>query len=880
MASANNLGTAYIKIAPSMAGIQSSITKGFTTYGSEAGQSFNTGFIAKSSVIASTIASVTTKALSSITSHIDDAIARVDTLRVFPKIMKNLGFEAEESSSAVQLLSDRIEGLPTTLDEIVTYTQRLASTMGNLNKGTKNATKLAIAFNDAALAGGKGQAEANRAFEQFVQVISRGRPSMQDWKIMMEVMPGQLKQMARYMYDNNDSLRAFAKNAKKTADELDGMDLYEWISENKNEKARERLNELTTAIIELDENGGAGIVSFKEQVGDATHTIGTAMRLIGVRITKALATVIEAFGADDIYNTIDKFTTSFKGVGNWIAGNIVPIIKNQVIPIIKNMLMAAKSVVEFIAQNKWVQNTLRALLDTILAFKVLKTAKSILTSLIGPIVSLVSNIGTATTAFKAAHAAGLTFSTSMGAASAATKGATSSITGFASKLTASIGSVSGFGSALTTLGLVGGIIGMLAVDAQALYYINVTEGNKARKALRDYERQTYTANRATEQYNKSLSVQNDVLSELSVITKALEDEEYQALSAKQNAKKLEEEYNELKKDENATTEELRMKEIELKKARELANDTQDKLNASKKKQLELSQEYKGAALGEITTLNRVIATAGMQTKSYYQVAQQLDDLRKKTITYRDENGNLVQATKQDTTDMVNFISEEVGKINPVVKRAFDDARKNNKSFVQALKDAGVVGADGFASAMAGGVKSKIWMITDATKLAGDSLIEKLKSYVSESKKIGQNMTGGIATGITSGIGGVLSSIKNVVERALATAKKAAQIHSPSRITESYGKFIDLGFVEGIEEYASDMQNAAAKAVDSALNEFDRSASVNLSSLGSNAPTYGQLGASESDNARIVQNNVFNQVDSELDVKEASRLLGWQVATTI
>ena len=348
MASANNLGTAYIKIAPSMVGIQSAITKGFTTYGSDAGTAFNKGFVLKNSAIATTIATVTSKALSSITSRIDDAIARVDTLRVFPKIMKNLGYEAEESSSAVQLLSDRIEGLPTTLDEIVSYTQRLASTMGSLNKGTKNATKLAIAFNDAALAGGKGQAEANRAFEQFVQVISRGRPSMQDWKIMMEVMPGQLKQMARYMYDNNDSLREYAKNAKKTADQLDGMDLYEWISENKNEKAKERLNDLTTAIIELDENGGSGIQSFKDQVGDATHTIGTAMRLIPVRITKALATVIEAFGADDIYNTLDKFTKSFKNVGNWVAQNIVPIIKNQVIPVIKNLLVAAKNVVEFI----------------------------------------------------------------------------------------------------------------------------------------------------------------------------------------------------------------------------------------------------------------------------------------------------------------------------------------------------------------------------------------------------------------------------------------------------------------------------------------------------------------------------------------------------
>ena len=338
---ANNLGTAYIKIAPQMEGIQGAITKGL--------QSAAKSSVAGATALGTVVAKGVSTALNAVTNSMDRAISRVDTLNAFPKIMKNLGFSTEESTSAIEKLSNRIEGLPTGLDEIVNYTQRLASTMGNLNKDVYNATNLAIAFNDAALSGGKGQYEANRAFEQFSQVLSRGRPSMQDWKIMMEVMPGQLKQMAKYMGTNNKSLQEYAKNAKKTVDQLDGMDLYNWISENKNEKAKERLQDLTKALIDLDNNGGAGITSFKDQVGDATHTIGNALRLIPLRISKAMAEVIQEFGAGDVYNAIDKFTSKFKDVGKWIAQNIVPIVKNQVVPALKTALKVVKSIVEFIA---------------------------------------------------------------------------------------------------------------------------------------------------------------------------------------------------------------------------------------------------------------------------------------------------------------------------------------------------------------------------------------------------------------------------------------------------------------------------------------------------------------------------------------------------
>lgn len=367
---ANNLGTAYIKIAPQMEGIQGAITRGL--------QSAVKSSTVAASALGTAISMGVSKAVSAVTNSLDRAISRVDTLNTFPKIMKNLGFTAEESSASVNKLSDRIEGLPTALDEIVTYTQRLASTTGNLNKGMKNATSIAIAFNDAALAGGKGQIEANRAFEQFVQVVSRGRPTMQDWKIMLEVMPGQLKQMAKYMGENNDSLKEYAKQIGKTADQLDGMDLYEWISADKNAYAKERLDQFTTALVELDEKGGAGITSFKDQVGDATHTIGNAMRLIPLRISKAVAEIIQSFDTVAIYEAIDKFSSSFKAVAQWIVKYMVPPIKNYVLPALKTVIGMIAKVFETIGNNEVLSNALAGIIYALVGFKAIKSVVPII----------------------------------------------------------------------------------------------------------------------------------------------------------------------------------------------------------------------------------------------------------------------------------------------------------------------------------------------------------------------------------------------------------------------------------------------------------------------------------------------------------------------
>lgn len=910
---ANNLGTAYIKIAPQMQGIQGAITKGL--------QSAAKSSVAGATALGTVVAKGVSTAMSAVTNSMDRAIARVDTLNAFPKIMKNLGFSTKDSTAAIEKLSDRIEGLPTGLDEIVTYTQRLASTMGNLNKGMYNATNLAIAFNDAALAGGKGQYEANRAFEQFSQVLSRGRPSMQDWKIMMEVMPGQLKQMAKYMGSNNQSLQEFAKQAGKTVDQLDGMDLYNWISENKNEKAKERLNSLTEALIDLDNKGGNGIKSFKDQVGDATQTIGNAMSLIPLRISKALAKVISAFGQGDIYKAIDKFTKSFDGIGDWIAKNIVPVIKNTVIPALKNVIGVLKNIVEFIAQNKWVQNFLTGLLSTLLAFKAVSTVKAAIVGLITPIVTLATSLGTAATAFKAAHAAGLTFSTSMGAASASTTGFVSGLTGLVAKITA-VGTALGAIGSLGALAAIGGIVGVIygeTIKAQ-------TAEIKATTAAREYARAHYDLDQAAKSAAKAQKILKEETDNLRSAQLAANDAELAAIRARKDQITYQTEMNRLKKEGKQNTDEFREAELSYKIALLEEEDANKKLAESQKKVKKAKESIDDLNTSELYKANIVLGNIYKQHNEYGNLAKQLDNLKSKTITYQDANGKMVEVSKEKAAEMVNGLAQQLAygdifwsqivdianqkgisfseacakygaqggkemmqyfKSNadfnlPLISQAGEGALKVAKQEISKLSNEGKIGGGQFITSTADGIRSKyVDLLTAAQRAVAKARI-KANEEATKAYDVGKNLTEGAAKGTkdSGALSRLFANARSVMAQALAAMKKQAQEHSPSKATQEMGKFLTMGLAIGIEDYADEAVNAAKNVTAKTLDAMNQKPDFSLDgSMNRLQPQTALTGAQNGSGGQVIQYNDFT-VDSELDVKEISKRLGWQVATAL
>src|SRR5690606_37056199 len=102
---------------------------------------------------------VAKKGIDLVTRSLDGAIDRYDTLNNFPRVMQQMGFDAEASEKAIQRLSDGVQGLPTRLDEVAKTTQRIAIMTGDLD----GAVETTLALNNAFLASGASQADAARA---------------------------------------------------------------------------------------------------------------------------------------------------------------------------------------------------------------------------------------------------------------------------------------------------------------------------------------------------------------------------------------------------------------------------------------------------------------------------------------------------------------------------------------------------------------------------------------------------------------------------------------------------------------------------------------------------------------------------------------------
>lgn len=218
-----------------------------------------------------------------ITASIDNAVSRYDTLNRFPKIMEQMGFSADETDTAMRRLSDGVQGLPTALDAIIGSAQRIASMTGDL----AGAADVTLALNNAFLASGASSDAAARGMEQYMQIISRGKPEMEDWKTLQETMPYALQKVAESF--------GFA-GTSATRDFYAALQSGEITVEQMNA----RFVELSTAT------GG-----FAETAKTATGGIGTAFTNMKTSITRGVANVVES---------IDKglSKTRFKSIENAI----------------------------------------------------------------------------------------------------------------------------------------------------------------------------------------------------------------------------------------------------------------------------------------------------------------------------------------------------------------------------------------------------------------------------------------------------------------------------------------------------------------------------------------------------------------------------------
>lgn len=208
---------------------------------------------------------------------ISGAIERFDTLQKFPKVMQSMGFETEQSHRAMEKMSNSIEGLPTTLNEMVSLTQKFVNITGNLDKSVK----ISEALNNAMLASGSNSAEAARGIEQYAQMLNNGEVDMQSFRSLNETMGYGLRRIA-------EEFLGAGANA---------MDLYASLK-----RGDHTMDEVNNKIIEL----GGATGELAELARKNSEGIGTSFSNLQNAATKGLANIIKDL--DDLTKKVTNKT--------------------------------------------------------------------------------------------------------------------------------------------------------------------------------------------------------------------------------------------------------------------------------------------------------------------------------------------------------------------------------------------------------------------------------------------------------------------------------------------------------------------------------------------------------------------------------------------
>lgn len=276
-----------------------------------------------------------------LTASVGKAVDRYDTLNSYPRVLEQLGYSTMEADSSTRKLSEGINGLPTSLDEVVSTAQRLTILTGNL----EDSTDLTIALNNAFLASGSSSAQASRGTEQYITMLSRGEVNLTSWRTLQETMGYALSETAKKM--------GIASG--------DANELYDALNDG-----LFTFDEFSAALIECSEQAGG----FAEVALTASEGIRTSFENIKTSVVRNLANIIDAF--DDMLVDVTGLNIAghlnkLKDVVDTSMGAMTKVIKvfgstlSTLLPIVKPLTPALIGMATAIAVSKVVSKANNAI---------------------------------------------------------------------------------------------------------------------------------------------------------------------------------------------------------------------------------------------------------------------------------------------------------------------------------------------------------------------------------------------------------------------------------------------------------------------------------------------------------------------------------------
>lgn len=654
------------------------------------------------------VGAVAFKAVSSamnlVSQSMDKAIDRFDTLQRFPKVMKSLGHSSKDVAASTKLLSEGIEGLPTTLDTVVSTTQKLTSMTGNL----KQSTKLTIALNNAFLASGASTEDASRGLQQYTQMLSAGKVDMQSWKTLQETMPYALQKTA-------ESFGFAGASAQK--------DFYSALQDGKI-----TFTDFSKRLIELNK----GTNGFAEMAKKNSEGIKTSFGNIVNAVAKGIANVIAEFDKMSKAVTgksIAQNLDSIKGAVNSTFNVIISVIRGAT-PVVKSLVSVLgflKPVLDpLISVFTGVVGAVLLFKGAMLGLSIIKGIGSLIGTLITSLVSLTSTSLVAT-------------------------GATTGLAGALASLSS--------GGVFLVVGAIAGLVSWLTQESEASkeakaeneefkrslddLHESVNKGNEAYKDRRNEIQATAEDNeRLVKKIDELNAVENKTAAQKKELASAAE-------TLNSRIEGLNIQYDKATGTINMTTDAIR-KQIEIAKASAEIEAANQKMVENAKKRLEIKDKMKEV---EKQYQDLVEKTDSVEEGSFSNSRIREGAKAEFKKKYNEEVQKLQDDIKK-TEDSDNELTNTIVKNNEVKAKSTEDASGRMiytmENMNEAQRKAVEMMQQEFAN-LKGEVQNAFQAIEQQTALSADQMTANLQKNIDAVDKWSQNLETLAKRGLDQGL---------------------------------------------------------------------------------------------------------------------------------
>ena len=654
------------------------------------------------------VGAVAFKAVSSamnlVSQSMDKAIDRFDTLQRFPKVMKSLGHSSKDVAASTKLLSEGIEGLPTTLDTVVATTQKLTSMTGNL----KQSTKLTIALNNAFLASGASTEDASRGLQQYSQMLSAGKVDMQSWKTLQETMPYALQKTA-------ESFGFAGASAQK--------DFYSALQDGKI-----TFDDFSKRLIELNK----GTNGFAEMAKKNSEGIKTSFGNIVNAVAKGIANVIAEF---------DKMSKAVTGKS--IAQNLDSIkgavnsTFNVIISVIRGATPVVKSLVSVLGFLKPVLDPLISIFAGVVGAVLLFKGAMLGLSIIKGIGSLIGTL--------------ITSLVSLTSTSLVATGATTGLAGALASLSS--------GGVFLVVGAIAGLVSWLTQESEETkkakakneefkrsledLHESVNKGNEAYKDRRnEIQAMAEDNERLVKKIDELNSVEHKTASQKKELASAAE-------TLNSRIEGLNIQYDKATGTINMTTDAIR-KQIEIAKSSAEIEAANDKMVENAKKRLEIKDKMAELEKKYKDTVDEVDNAEG----SLFTNSQIRDGIKAKFKEKYNEELKKLQGDIKKTEESDNELANTIVKNNEAKAKSTEDATGRIIYTMQNMNDAQRKAVDMMQQEFAnlkGEVQNAFQAIEQQTALSADQMTANLQKNIEAVDKWSQNLETLAKRGLDQGL---------------------------------------------------------------------------------------------------------------------------------